>query len=494
MTRPILLLMLWLLPIVAWAQTGLGMPVDVCPVRADESVPPAQFDRPDCERLPLYRVDPQGRHLWLRMQLQPDAPESTDYLGLLIAAKASSELYIGGELIGRNGLPGADARSEIAGRMDVVLPLDRARLRAADHAIVLRMSSQQGWLQLVGPIHAIELVGSPDVQNQTLRYYLPSLLPLGVFLLAAFYFGSLTLRSERKLAPALLTALALLAAMQLLLEVSRGVLAYAYPMHDLRLLGILGCAGAFGLGLVALLTHLYAPRRLAPALVLAALAMTTVLALTGAMDSRTALMLLIGSLIALAAALLGVRRGARGARAYAAGLALFALADVVDPSGFIDYGFYWLVALLMVGLMVLQAAAYSRERRLQLEQRVRADRLQRALEQVQAERQPQVLTVPGTGQLRQIAVDRIVRIQGAGDYVELHLDDGSQVLHTATLNELDAELPPNFLRVHRSHLVNTRHIDRLERSEGGTGTLHLRQGQTVPVSRRVMPGVRRALR
>ena len=184
MTRPILLLMLWWwLPTVGWAQARPDGLVDVCPVRAAESVPPAQFDRPDCERLPLYRVDPQGRHLWLRMQLQPDAPESTDYLGLLIAAKASSELYIGGELIGRNGLPGADARSEIAGRMDVVLPLDRARLRAADHAIVLRMSSQQGWLQLVGPIHAIELVGSPDVQNQTLRYYLPSLLPLGVFLL-----------------------------------------------------------------------------------------------------------------------------------------------------------------------------------------------------------------------------------------------------------------------------------------------------------------------
>jgi hypothetical protein len=327
-----------------------------------------------------------------------------------------------------------------------------------------------------------------------LRYYLPSLLPLGVFLLAAFYFGSLTLRSERKSAPALLTTLALLAGVQLLLEVSRGVLAYTYPLHDLRLLGILGCAIGFALCLIALLAQLYAPRWLVPALAIAALAMGVVIALLPGMDSRTALVLLIGSLLALCAALRGVREGAPGARAYAAGLALFALIGLLDPDRFIDQSFYLLVALLMLGLMVLQANAYSRERQLQLAQRLRADRLQRALDQQQAERAPRMLSVPGTGQLRQIAIDRIVRIQGAGDYVELHLDDGSQLLHTATLNELDAELPPNFLRVHRSHLVNTRFIDRLERSEAGTGTLLLRQGQSVPVSRRVMPGVRRALR
>lgn len=74
------------------------------------------------------------------------------------------------------------------------------------------------------------------------------------------------------------------------------------------------------------------------------------------------------------------------------------------------------------------------------------------------------------------------------------MDDGSQLLHTTTLNELDADLSPRFLRVHRSHLVNTHYIERLDRAEGGTGTLHLRGSEPVPVSRRVMPGVRRALR
>ena len=102
--------------------------------------------------------------------------------------------------------------------------------------------------------------------------------------------------------------------------------------------------------------------------------------------------------------------------------------------------------------------------------------------------------MPTTGSVRPVAVSDIVRIQGAGDYVELHLNDGTELLHNATLNELDAELPSHFLRVHRSHLVNTRCIQHLDRKETGTGTLHLHDGQTVPVSRRIMPGVRRALR
>jgi hypothetical protein len=45
------------------------------------------------------------------------------------------------------------------------------------------------------------------------------------------------------------------------------------------------------------------------------------------------------------------------------------------------------------------------------------------------------------------------------------------------------ELPSYFLRVHRSHLVNTKMIDRLQLAEGA-----------VPVSRRIKPGVRRALK
>jgi hypothetical protein len=493
-----LLMLLWLWSVGVSCARALEPPppgrADLCPALAGETEPPRDFAREGCRRVGLHQIDPQGRHLWVRLRLAPQSGAREGFVGLLIAAKASSEVWLAGTMVGANGRPGADAAQERPGRMDAVIPLDPDALADADHVLVLRMSSHHGWLRLQAPLHALELVDHPNPQDLALRYYLPSLLPLGVFGLACFYFIALTWLSERRAVPALLAALATLAATQLLLEVSRGVFAYAYPLQDLRLIGILACSAGFGLCLVAVLARMYLPGRLPWLLGLVATAMAAAIALTSSMDSRTALMLLIAGLGALMVAAFGIACGQRSAWAHLLALSAFNLGIALDPSGFVDLGFYLWVALLMVALMVLQAAAYSRERSRQVEQRLRADRLQRALDQRQAERSPPTLSVPGTGRLRQIAVDRIVRIQGAGDYVELVLDDGSQLLHSANLGDLDAELPPGFLRVHRSHLVNMRFIDRLERSEGGTGTLHLLDGAAVPVSRRVMPGVRRALR
>ncbi|MEN1726836.1 MAG: LytTR family DNA-binding domain-containing protein, partial [Pseudomonadota bacterium] len=304
----------------------------------------------------------------------------------------------------------------------------------------------------------------------------------------------LTLRSEDRSVPALLAGMAGLVMLQLFFEASRGLFAYLYPVQDLRLIGILACSVGFGLALVAVVARQFWSKRSWHALVMTMIGMVTVFSLTPSMDARTAMMLLLGSASALILALIGWRRGRVHAWAYAAALALFLIANFTEPSAFIDHAFYLLTALFLVVLMVLQAMAYSRERQGQIEQRLRADQLQRVLDQAAAEREPLVLSVPGTGTVQSVPISDVVRVQGAGDYVELHLGDGREVLHSATLNELDAELPSHFLRVHRSHLVNTCWIERLVRNESGTGTLHLSNGQTVPVSRRIMPGVRRALR
>lgn len=490
-------LIAWLLlaglPSPGAAQPAASGPVEVCPALPGERAPPAHYDRDGCRRMRLHEIDPQGRQLWVRLPLPPPSGAGPAFRGLLLAVKAASEVHLDGRRVGRNGQPGAGPDEEIAGRMDVVIPLPQPWPATASH-LDLRLSSHHGWLQLQRPVHAIEWVDFSDPQAQYLRYYLPSLLPLGIFLLAGFYFFSLTVRSERKLESALLGALAVLAGLQLLLEVSRGVFAYAYPLHDLRLIGLVACAIGFGTCLVAVHARLFAPRWLAPAVALAAATTLAVAWRATSLDAKTSAVLLTATALSLVLSLLGLRAGRRGAGLQAAALLAFGLANLLAPHHFLDLGFYLLVAALMVVLMVRQAGAYGRERRLRLEQDLRADRLQRALDQARADPVPRTLSVPGTGTVRQVPVDRIVRIQGAGDYVELHLDDGRTLLHTATLNDLDADLSPGFLRVHRSHLVNTRCIERLDRADGGTGTLHLRGSDPVPVSRRVMPGVRRALR
>lgn len=76
---------------------------------------------------------------------------------------------------------------------------------------------------------------------------------------------------------------------------------------------------------------------------------------------------------------------------------------------------------------------------------------------------------------------------------ELCFVQGGQTLHSMSLNELGEALPASFLRVHPSHIVNVAFVKSLTRLASGVGHLELTNGATVPVSRRIMPMLRRAL-
>jgi DNA-binding LytR/AlgR family response regulator len=97
------------------------------------------------------------------------------------------------------------------------------------------------------------------------------------------------------------------------------------------------------------------------------------------------------------------------------------------------------------------------------------------------------------GQVHRVPTDDIVSISGADDYIEVKLKSGKSRLISSTLAEMEASLPSFFLRVHRSHIVNTNYIESLNREPTGTGILTLAHGGSLPVSRRIMPSVRKAL-
>jgi two-component system response regulator LytT len=85
------------------------------------------------------------------------------------------------------------------------------------------------------------------------------------------------------------------------------------------------------------------------------------------------------------------------------------------------------------------------------------ERLRTAIERVTS-REPRgrahTLVVRKGRELRTIPATDIVYAQGADDYAELHLTDGTVHLHEKTLNTLETLLPPGFTRVHRSYIVN----------------------------------------
>jgi len=89
-----------------------------------------------------------------------------------------------------------------------------------------------------------------------------------------------------------------------------------------------------------------------------------------------------------------------------------------------------------------------------------------------------------------IAANDIDWLQAQGNYVGLRVS-GHDYLLRATLTDFMTQLDPSrFVRVHRSHAVQLGAIREIEPLDGGDARLHLRDGSTVPCSRRYRDALR----
>lgn len=93
------------------------------------------------------------------------------------------------------------------------------------------------------------------------------------------------------------------------------------------------------------------------------------------------------------------------------------------------------------------------------------------------------LVIRDGAELLIIAADSIDYVRGQDDYVEVFHDSRSS-LTQQTLQHLEASLDPRqFVRVHRSYLINVARVARVEPWGQGSKMAVLKDGRTVPVSR-----------
>ena len=467
----------------------------VCPFAGEAS--PPDFTAPVCVDDAWRELDPQGRAVWIRLRIDvsPELLSMDAPLGLFVLGKASSRAWLNGELIGENGRPAAIREDEIPGRMDAVFFTPRDRLRAGANEVVLLASSHHGFIRLHHPIHWIAISPHRNPTDHALRRYWPSLVPLGALLVGTLYFGALAWRGDDRLGDALLAVAAAAASGQLAAEVSRGLFAYAYPLHDLRLIVVLGCAGVFGVALVALIARRFAPTRLRA--LTGGVAGTTIFLvfLIPGFDTKSAVAVLAPTFASGVIVSIAALRGVARARLHA--VALFAFAGLISlsPSRFLDVYFYYIVFGLMLFLFAQQAVAHATAQRRRREEELRARQLEKALKAAEEAVGPTDtrIAVKSAGRMEFVAAHAISHCKGAGDYVELRLADGRDVLHSGTMAELEKSLPGDFLRVHRSYIVNAARLSSLKREANGVGELTMSNGDKVPVSRRIMPKIRTAL-
>lgn len=472
-------------------------PVRVCPASLEETAPP-DFTADTCQTLSLWQVDPQGTHIWVEapVTVSPSLLDPPRPLGVLISGKMSSEVWVNDRLVGSNGRPGASRTLETPGRIDAVLYLPPDVIHAGSNRIVLRLSAHHGFIRLGNPVHGLGITTYGDPTRFILTAYWPALITLSIFVIGLISFGVLAVRGEDRAGSTLLALIALFAGCQLGAETARGLVAYPYPLHDVRLLAITGFAWAFGVCLIALVTLKAARLRTAVSLaIIGATALTTLIAIVwaGGFDLKAALGLTLPVIPAIAVALWGWRQGHRQAPAWLAALAGFGLLFIVSLGWFLDRYFYLAVAGLLASLFLLQIFNLVRERRKRREGETLARQLQLSLDQARERSEPSQISLTGAGRVDRLSTAQITHLQGAGDYVEIHTEAGRPLLHSGSLAALEDSLPATFLRVHRSFIVNTAFVRSLARDPSGTGVLTLNSGAQIPVSRRIMPTVRSAL-
>ncbi len=92
------------------------------------------------------------------------------------------------------------------------------------------------------------------------------------------------------------------------------------------------------------------------------------------------------------------------------------------------------------------------------------------------------ISVPITDGYEFIEVNQIIYCQSQSNYTTFYLLNGSKLLVSKTLKEVDRVLKNYFfIRVHQSYLVNPNFMKKFSRQDGGY--LEMKNGQILPISR-----------
>lgn len=419
-------------------------------------------------------VDPQGRELWIRSSIEKPVHARSHVL--YIAGVASSEAWLNGQRLGANGRPGATAQAEAAGRYQTIFPIRETAWRQGENVLVLHLSSFHGGLRFARPMSTIAV--GPALGPQNMTPLAITFIAAGILLVAACGFG-LIHAVRRTPSSLILAAMAGVATLQAIVESMRMLIDYSYPLHAWRMSAIWILAASFAVLLVLYVANRFWPAARGPMIVMA-IGIVGATAVLPGFDVKTASALMLGVTLAIVPAAAGVRSHTPYARPTLAYLLLFLTLAFAFPEWLVDLSYFLLAAALILPLLMMEVVRLSRDAR------------SRELAMACVVNRPDRLTVVSARGVEWVAVADVLAVVGADDYVELRLIGGRSLLHSARLDRLEAQLPNNFLRVHRSAIANLAQVQRLER-DGDRWRLHLIEGITLPVSRSRQLGLRAAL-
>ncbi len=445
------------------------------------------------------QIDPHKTMIWVKgsVDLPAEVLESPRAAFVFLSVEGSSRIYVNEHIIGMSGTPARTKAEEVAGRLDTAIFIPRQFLNEGKNTITVLLSGHHSRVPFSHTLHRFGIGFDINPQHRLMQRYWPSMLTFGVFIIGGFYFAAISLFRRRTFADGFMSSMALSAASliatcQLIVEVLRGVWAYPYSFHEIRLFLIVSLSIGVGASLLYHTLCRFDVQRRKTLLGLTILVMFAGALLIPSFDNKSSWAILVATLSAAAIALSHFKTQSNDAFLYGGVFLVFSLLNVLAPHQFLDSNYYFVLALLLLTLFLSQARLLWSFERKYVESEFQRRQLEAVLGELSDENE-HFLIVDTNARRERVSVEDIAYISGAGDYVAIHLVSGKEILHSTSLSALEDELPLSFLRVHRSHIVNTVQIKSLDRHTSGTGELSLNSGVVVPVSRRIMPRVRQRL-
>ena len=411
---------------------------------------------------------------WIRARFDLE-PEQINLIGpaLHFAGPFSADVYLNGTLVGRKGRAALSAEDEEAGLIDSRLLLSSAR--PGENRLLVLVSSHHLPVETQNLFQDFTIAPVASGERRRASFYWIAISQIGFLaaLAAAFAYGrrvTVSRQDRSVLDWSLVAALALSAA--LFAEISRAWINYPYPYHLARMSVLSLATVTFGVTYVFALaarferfTHAW----LIGAVLLVFLGSRTLLT---TIDAGTLAMLAVCLLTATWVVAKGARRGDMAALPTGFALLAATVFAFIDPWAVLNNGIFAVGALLLApGLArVLPPSTQA--------------------EALEAEASFSIETDNG---LISLAIDDVIAIHAAGNYAEIVARDGGRQLARGAVSRIAAQLPPPFLQVHRSHIVNMACAKRLRVQTGSRYSLDMGDGEDIPVSRAQAGAVREAL-
>ena len=133
-----------------------------------------------------------------------------------------------------------------------------------------------------------------------------------------------------------------------------------------------------------------------------------------------------------------------------------------------------------INLFELKVAVENVVNRIQ--EKTENEQLKQLYHNIKYPRNPKI-GLPTNDRIEFVDVGHIIRCQGESNYTHIHFENRKPLLVAKTLVDFEDLLREHsFVRVHKTHLVNMRHVSAYARNDGGS--LILTNGDEVIISRR----------